>query len=66
MPLTVIRVRRALVGLAALSAGLGLLPLSLPYIRPSAPLPIVESLEARAAGPVISLPFNEGTGTTAT
>jgi hypothetical protein len=66
MPLTVIRVRRALAGLAALSAGLGLLPLSLPYIRPSAPLPIVESLEARAAGPVISLPFNEGTGTTAT
>ena len=67
MPLSVVRARRArraLAGFAALSAGLGLLPLSLPYMRQSAPLPIVESLEARAAGPVISLPFNEGSGTT--
>ena len=67
MPLSVVcarRARRALAGLAALSAGLGLLPLSLPYMRPSSSLPIVESLEARAAGPVISLPFNEGSGTT--
>ena len=67
MPLSVVRARRArraLAGLAALSAGLGLLPLSLPYMRQSAPLPIVERLEARAAGPVISLPFNEGSGTT--
>jgi hypothetical protein len=64
MPLTTVSTRRALAGLAVVSAGLGLLPFSLPHSLPSAPLPIVETLEARASAPVISLPFSEGTGTT--
>jgi uncharacterized membrane protein len=64
MSLSAVRVRRAIVGLAALSAAVGLLPLWLPHMLRSAHLPIVETVEARAATPVINLPFNEGTGTT--
>jgi hypothetical protein len=67
MPLIAARARRAIAGLAVLLAGLGLLPLSIPYIAPFTSLGIVDTLSARATTtPSINLPFDEGAGTTTT
>jgi hypothetical protein len=72
MTMTAARARGALAGLVTLCAGLGLVPVTSLRVAPSAALTIMEVVQARAtdaepapAGPLISLPFNELTGTIA-